>query len=99
MDSNKINEKLDIIIDKQSEMNVILAVQAEQLRIHIARTDALEALAQDYREEADEQRESMIAKLRPIEDHVTMLRGAGKVFAILGSVLALALAALKIFFD
>lgn len=98
MDSNKINEKLDIIIDKQSEMNVILAVQAEQLRIHIARTDALEALAQDYREEADEQRESMIAKLRPIEDHVTMLRGAGKVFAVLGAVAALVLSALKIVF-
>ena len=97
MDSNKINEKLDVIIDKQSEMNVILAVQAEQLRI--ARTDALEALAQDYREEADEQREAFLEKIRPIEDHVTMLRGAGKVFAILGSVLALALAALKIFFD
>lgn len=98
MDSNRIDEKLDVIIEKQAEMNTILAVQAEQLRIHIARTDALEALAQDYREEADEQREAMLEKLRPIEDHVTMLRGASKVFAVLGAIAALVLSALKIFF-
>jgi hypothetical protein len=91
MDIERIHDKLDTLIDKQSEMNAILAVQAEQLRIHILRTDQLEALAQDYREE-------MLDKVEPIEEHVQMLKGAGKAMAIVGTVVGLVLAALKLFF-
>lgn len=91
MDLQRIHDKLDDIADKQAEMNAILAVQAEQLRIHILRTDQLEALAQDYREE-------MLEKVIPIEEHVHMLKGAGKAMAVIGTLIGLILAALKLFF-
>jgi hypothetical protein len=42
MDNNKLHEKLDLIIDRQAEMNATLVVQATQLEYHIKRTDLLE---------------------------------------------------------
>jgi hypothetical protein len=91
MDIERIHDKLDALNDKQAEMNAILAVQAEQLRIHILRTDQLEALAQDYRDE-------MLEKVTPIEAHVQMLKGAGKLAAILGAIAAFTVSSLKLFF-
>lgn len=98
MDSNRIYEKLDKIDDQLATMNATLKVQAQQLREHMRRTEVLEMLSQDYRDESDAWREAMLIKLKPVEDHVTMLKGAAKVFAVLGAVAALVLSALKIFF-
>lgn len=40
---DKIDEKIDKIIDKQTEMAIILAAQHESLKVHIKRTNILEA--------------------------------------------------------
>lgn len=98
MDSNRIYEKLDKIDDQLATMNATLKVQAQQLREHMRRTEVLEMLSQDYRDESDAWREAMLVKLKPVEDHVTMLKGAAKVFAVLGAIAALVLSALKIVF-
>jgi uncharacterized membrane-anchored protein YhcB (DUF1043 family) len=88
----RVLSKLDKIDEQLAAMNATLKVQAEQLRYHIARTDALETLAQDYRDE-------MLDKVTPIEQHVLMLKGAAKVFVVAGSITALILSALKIFWN
>lgn len=98
MDSNRIYEKLDKIDEQLATMNATLKVQAQQLREHMRRTEVLEMLSQDYRDESDAWREELLAKIKPVEDHVTMLKGAAKVFAVLGAIAALVLSALKIVF-
>lgn len=98
MNDERVLTKLDKIEDQLADMNATLKVQAQQLREHMRRTEVLEMLAQDYRDESDAWREAMLDKVKPIEDHVTMLRGAAKLFAILGAVAALVLSALKVIF-
>lgn len=99
MDQNeRILNKLDKMEDQLAKMNATLKVQAQQLREHMRRSETLEMLAQDYRVEADAWRVAMLDKIKPVEDHVTMMRGASKVFAVLGAIAALILGVLKLFF-
>ena len=83
-------EKLDKIADKQAEMTAILAVQSEQLKHHIARTDALEALVHDNYEHLED-------RLIPVQEHVVMLRGMTKVLAVAGAVLGMLIGIAKLF--
>lgn len=39
---NKLESKIDKIVDKQTEMAIILSAQHESLKTHIKRTDLLE---------------------------------------------------------
>lgn len=86
---NRILDKLDELVTEQARMNAILAVQAEQLKAHMARTDALEALVQLHYEELHDE-------VTPIKNHVTMLRGAAKTIGVISAVVALILSALKL---
>lgn len=88
MDS-RILDKLDELVAEQARMNAILAVQAEQLKMHMARTDALEALVQLHYEELHDE-------VLPIKNHATMLRGAAKTIGVISAVAALILSALKL---
>lgn len=97
MDIERIHDKLDQIYERQSEMSAILAVQAQQLREHMRRTETLEMLAQDYRAESEEWQDRMFERMKPVEDHISMMKGAAKVIGVVGAILGLVLAALKIF--
>lgn len=90
IDQQLIIEKLDKIADKQAEMTAILAVQAEQLRIHVARTDALETLVQLHYEE-------LYDEILPIRDHVSIIKGIGKALAALLALAGFVVALLKLF--
>jgi uncharacterized protein (UPF0335 family) len=56
-------EKLD---EKQGEMNATLAVNTEQLKEHIRRTDLLESSVSKLRSD-----------LKPVEEHVATMQRAG----------------------
>lgn len=85
----RILDKLDDLYERQTQMNVILARQEVHLQEHIARTDALEALVQLHYDELHDE-------IRPVKDHVTMLKGASKVGAVLLSVAGLIIGLLKV---
>ncbi len=88
-DMNTVIAKLEKISDKQAEMNAILAVQAEQLAIHIRRTEALEHLVEMYNDKLYEE-------LKPVQEHVSMLKGAAKVAGALIAIAGIIVGVLKI---
>lgn len=96
MTLERVLDRLDTLLDRQAEMNAILAKQETSLKEHIRRTDLLEAIAADQREELDVRIEALQAQLKPIETHVSMLRGAGKVAAAILSVIGVAAAIAKV---
>jgi tetrahydromethanopterin S-methyltransferase subunit G len=71
----KIHTKLDRLDDRIDRVDVILTKQAGDIEHHIRRTDALE-----------ERVEQVADELRPVEDHVAMLRGVGKFLGIVATV-------------
>lgn len=97
MDTQRIIDKLDQISEKQSEMSAILAVQAQQLREHMRRTETLEMLAQDYRADSERWQDKMFERMKPVEDHISMMKGAAKVIGVGGAILGFVLGALKLF--
>lgn len=74
----RIDEGLDELNKKSAEQNTILAVQAEQLKEHIKRSDTLER----YVGELEEQ-------LKPIQKHVTTVNALilllGGIFAVIAA--------------
>lgn len=98
---NDINTKQDQQIgslsnlgDRLSRMDKLLAIQSEQLRIHIKRSDALE-------ESVDLHRRELELRLHPVESFVTSFKVTLKVLGIICttaiSVAALIAAVIKIF--
>jgi len=75
---NRIEEKIDIIVDRLNDTEKILAVQAEQLAYHIKRSDQLDTALGIIKND-----------LKPIDRHVSMVQGAIKLLAILASIAAI----------
>jgi len=75
---NRIEEKIDIIVDRLTDAEKILAVQAEQLAYHIKRSDQLDTALGIIKND-----------LKPIDRHVSMVQGAIKLLAILASIAAI----------
>ena len=85
MDSPKIHDKLDQLLSTQADMNVTLAVQAEQLKTHIKRTELAEENIALIRDE-----------LKPVQQHVSSVNTLGKAFAVLGAFVGVAAGFVKL---
>lgn len=77
----KLQDKLDATRTDIARIDVTLAGQAADVAHHIRRTDALEARV-----------EQVAADVRPVKEHVAMLRGAGKLVALVATILAITVA-------
>ena len=75
---DRVHEKLDKIVCEIGEIRVLDAVQNQQLKEHIRRSDLLEQRV----EQVDKQ-------LKPIQDHVTVIRGLFKIAGGVGFILGL----------
>lgn len=77
-DFESIHLKLDKIQEDISEIKVLDAIQNEQLKAHMRRSDLLE-----------ERVEQVNNELKPVLEHVTMLRGIVKVLGGVGFLLGI----------
>ena len=75
-DFQALHDKLDKIQADISEIKVLDAVQNEQLKAHMRRSDLLEERVEQVNEE-----------LKPVLEHVTMIKG---IFKLAGGVVLLA---------
>jgi uncharacterized protein YoxC len=80
-----LDEKLSRIEATQVEMKVTLAEQAKDIAYHIKRTNLLE-----------ERVNQVAAELKPVTDHVTVLRGMIKALSIVGLLLGIVFTWLRI---
>jgi tetrahydromethanopterin S-methyltransferase subunit G len=67
-DLKDINSKLDKIVSDIGDIKVTNAVQTEQLKEHMKRSDMLEQRV-----------EQVDSELRPIKEHIIVLRGIMKI--------------------
>jgi hypothetical protein len=75
----KLHGKLDNVQETQGEIRTTQAEQAKDIQHHIRRTDALERRVEQVAEE-----------IKPVEDHVAMVRGVGKFLGIVATVVGIA---------
>lgn len=73
----EVHEKLDKIQSDISEIKVTLAVNTEQLKEHMRRSDLLEARVEQVNDE-----------LKPVQEHVAMLKGMAKLLGGASGLLA-----------
>lgn len=81
----KVEIKIDKMLDKIAKIDSTLAAQHESLKEHMRRSDALEKYI-----------ESVEKDVTPLQAHVNMVKGAGKVIAVAGSILALIFGIIKL---
>lgn len=74
------NEKLDKIVEDVNEIKVILARNTSSLELHMKRTDLAEQNLEQLRQEVSED-------LKPIKEHISMIKGAMWLLGMLGAML------------
>lgn len=74
------NEKLDKIVEDVNEIKVILARNTSSLELHIKRTDLAEQNLEQLRQEVSDD-------LKPIKEHINMVKGAMWLLGVLGAAL------------
>jgi hypothetical protein len=85
MSNERLEEKIDKVVEDIGEIKTILARNTSSLEYHIHRTDLLEDNVSMLRKE-----------LKPVEDHVKMVRWSFYLLGTIGAIL-LALKQLGIF--
>ncbi len=83
---DKIHGKLDSVQHTQGEIRTTQAEQAKDIQHHIKRTDALESRVEQVAEE-----------IKPVKDHVSMVRGVGAFLAVVATVVGLVAALVSVF--
>jgi len=86
-----MNSGFEKINNKIGDSNVILAVQAEQLKEHIRRTNLLEETQEKFKEKLE-------VDLTPLKEHVQFVNNGLKILGAISAFLALALAVKQLFF-
>ena len=94
-DLDKIDAKIDGLVESLHSVDKTLAVQAEQLREHMRRSDALEDLVETHKHMIGAQVNSLkgemkeiIAEVEPIKRHVNGLNWVWKALLALGGLAA-----------
>lgn len=82
---DRLEAKIDRLDTRLDSVDITLARQEASLAEHIRRCDALE-----------DQNNLTRAQLQPVIDHVSGIRGAGKLVVFVGALVALIVGALKV---
>lgn len=85
MDNNKVFSKLEKIEEHLARIDVTLAVNTEQLKIHI---EGVQLARADHK--------LLVARVKPLEDRKAHVDGAVKLLATLATIAGLLLAYLKL---
>lgn len=96
MSDTRILDKLEQMSEKLSDIDKTLAVNTEQLKDHMRRSDALEALVQEYKSDTDIQLEEALAPIKTLKGIYTISKWVAAVAAAVSGASAILYALLKL---
>ena len=97
MDENKLNDKLDKIIEVQSDMKVELAEIRKGYDYHVYRTDLAETAINMNKAATEKGFEKMQEQIEPLKSFKDYVTGGAKLFVVLLSIAGVFLGFIKYF--
>lgn len=85
----EILKQLNSIAKDISQIKVIVAVQSEQLKEHMRRTNLLEVRIEQVSKDSKIQTEAIENSIKPVQKHVDQINGALKLIGLIATLVSI----------